>query len=95
MLEELHLLDDLQQQIQEENQDKEPLGVHSLSLAVNKGRKFKPLVDMGGSFQLQLSGFGQKSKSASYPAAENFSLSEKLTVSLNSGQLKSENSDNL
>ena len=47
------------------------------------------------SFYFVLSGFSQKVRSASYPTAENFAISEKLTVNLKTSDLKSDNREGL
>ena len=47
------------------------------------------------SFYFVLSGFSQKVRSASYPSAENFAITEKMNINLKTDQLKSDNNQNL
>ena len=44
------------------------------------------------SFFLTVEGFNQKSRTATYPAADNFTLSEHLNLKLDSSALKADNS---
>ena len=73
ILNELQLLDGIESRFKNEDVSNEPTKEmnHSLSITITKGRKFKQLCNMEkpSSFYFVLSGFSQKVRSASYPAA--------------------------
>jgi hypothetical protein len=73
MMEELHLLDEIQERVQEEDVGHQSIKnmTHNLTLTISKGRKFKPLLDLPrpATFYFTLSAFGQKVKSSTYEIA--------------------------
>jgi len=63
-----------------------------LTFTIKKGRKLKPLATLyQASFQIILEGFKQKAKTALYPGAENFAITEHLSLKLNSQDLRIDN----
>lgn len=73
ILDDLQLLDPLQQRVQQERQEISSItnGVHTLTVTISKGRKFRPLLELArpAQFYFTLSAFGQKARSSTYEVA--------------------------